>query len=278
VSTGPGGRLPVTPPTATGRVDTGARLVPTDVPREALICAYQPASHLTTSVPLSGSKRLPAAGLPALAENLAYLPGRAPGERRPCTTIGYARPATYLVRLGYRGATVWVATQVDPNACVDTTNGRFRSPTYVGDQVDAAFRTGAWAPPEPRPESAGAACSPPRAGRLGQERVLVPDTPVAVDICTGSTAGRVTARDGVDDLAAAFNRLPTRSSDNGCSAPRWIISPSYLVVFHYAQGPPVLVRVDTWCDPPIDNSSLQSTDAAPVVPLLKQLHRQNARG
>jgi hypothetical protein len=241
--------------------------------RAAVICAYQPDGNQTTSVPLTGSVRLPGTQLPAISEDLAFLPRRAPGQRQLCTLIGSTRPpVSYLVGLGYRNATMWISTTVDPNWCVDTTNGSFTSSTYIGDQVDAAFQAGAWVAPAARPlpdKNAPAACSPPRTGRLGQDSELVPGTPIAVDICNDSTK-LATVKDGVRTLAAAFNKLPTTASKNSCSAPRGVVSPTYRVVFRYEQGPPVLVRVDAWCDPPIDNGSLQSRTATPVIPLLNQ--------
>jgi hypothetical protein len=48
-----------------------------------------------------------------------------------CTAI--AGPQTdYLIGLSYPGATLWVSTADEPNACTPTFNGEFTSQTYLG--------------------------------------------------------------------------------------------------------------------------------------------------
>jgi hypothetical protein len=145
----------------------------------------------------------------------------------------------------------------------------------IGDQVGAWYASGAWAPKPPRnPPNENPCWRDP--GRLGQETTMVPGDPVSVQVCEGTNRGdrvsyrSVSATDGYRGLVVALDALPTGMSSSSCQgAGQQVVS--YSLLFQYAEGPPVLVRVDPNCDPSIDNQSLQARDASTVLPLIRQL-------
>jgi len=108
----------------------------------------------------------------------------------------------------------------------------------------------------------------------------VPDAPTSVAICRGATgeyafettvAKRVLTGVRASDLARQLDALPARPSLHECDGSRGPVSPTYQLVFRYPAGTPVEVKVATWCNPPIDNGSLQVEDATPIADVLDQL-------
>jgi hypothetical protein len=104
---------------------------------------------------------------------------------------------------------------------------------------------------------------------------MVPADPVSVQVCEATVGGdvnyrSVTATDGYRGLVEALDALPTQLSTSSCQGTGQQVV-SYSLLFRYAEGPPVLVRVDPNCDPSIDNQSLQAKDASTVLPLIRRL-------
>jgi hypothetical protein len=272
-----GPRVPAPP----GGLDLSGRLVPVEPPDSAVLCAYRATDDAQATPALSGDVRIAPQGLSALAADLSYLPRRLPEQSHGCTAIGNLAPVTYLLGLGYPDGILWVATQTDANRCVDTTNGSFSSPVYIGDQVQAAYEAGGWvAPPQAPPVRTSDPCAAGRPGRLGQESVLIPGTPTSALVCEGTRPDQsvatdfryrsVTVTDAVGGLAAALNALPTRPSRGSCS----MTGPAaveYSVQFRYAAGPPVTVHIAPYCTPAVDNRSLESADGSTVIALLQPL-------
>ncbi len=102
---------------------------------------------------------------------------------------------------------------------------------------------------------------------------MVPGTPVSATICkvAMSNQAAATATKVVTDLPAlvrSLNSGATKPSTSamGCeSAQPSALSVLYEVLFSYAEGPPVFVRVTPGCVPSIDNLSLQGDDLAAVA-------------
>jgi len=195
-------------------VDGRSRLVPPQTPQSALVCAYdgfndgeQKGWALTDSRELSG-------GLDQLATDLTLRPRYSGGGG--CTQMGGPQ-VDYLLGLSYPDGVVWVSTAQEPNNCVASSNGVFRTGN-LGDQVAAAHAAGAW-PLAPPP--AVAPCADPLRGRLGQETTLVPDGVTSVDICP-ERGDDVTVKDGFDDLVAASTRCRPVPRRPRASAPRGI--------------------------------------------------------
>lgn len=138
-----------------GGQDADSRLVPTEVPTAAIVCTFASDEEALTSGPTAGpgvptSSRLTGAtsltgDLAAIPADLATLPRAInPRAERVCTAM--AGPTTpYLLGLRYaNGAITWVGSPADPNGCSETTNGRFTSPTSIGDRLARALQAGSW--------------------------------------------------------------------------------------------------------------------------------------
>ncbi|MTD15469.1 hypothetical protein GIS00_16155 [Nakamurella sp. YIM 132087] len=252
------------------------RLVPALIPTAALLCSYLGSNMTSNSgLPLTDSVDL-AGALDELVDELRWIPARAPGETKACSAAGGPQ-TNYLLALEYDGApTVWVSSAEDPNSCVGVGNGTFSSDVNLGPRMTQVMKTGAWpaAVPEPGSERCTAG-----GGRFGQQEKMVPAGVVSAEICRteGEELDRVEITDGVDDLVDALNALPTIPSESGCvgtEAPADGGRPTpvmYSLVFHYAEGPAVPVRVIVDCDPAIDNDSLAARDASTVIPVLDAL-------
>jgi hypothetical protein len=273
------GAPPWVPDKPTG-VDGASRLVPLQPPLRALVCAYDGSNMAATTSgwTLSGSRTL-TRDLDRLAEDLAWLPRQLAGQQIACTAVGGPQ-TNFAVGLIYPGATLWVSTADEPNDCVGTSNGEFTSTVSIGRQVAAAYAAGRWVPaPPPRVSPTDDnPCWVVRSGRLGQETAMVPADPVSVQVCKATVGSRDvgyetrTATAGYRDLVERLNALPTQVSRSGCQG-HGTQTVFYQLLFRYAVGPPVRLRVDADCDPSIDNQSLQARDATNVLPLIESLLR-----
>jgi hypothetical protein len=72
-------------------------------------------------------------------------------------------------------------------------------------------------------------------------------------------------------LVSALNQLPTSTSTSACNGNGSPDARMYELLFGYADGPSVLVRVFTDCTPAVDNGSLQANDPGTIVPLITAL-------
>lgn len=153
--------------------ETPGRLVPDADPVEAVVCRYTPEGEV--------EQRDLTEGLDRVRHDL-LLPEKRAGESRPCTLIG-GRDVPHLLYLRYADGDLWVSATQEPNSCTDTGNGDFVSSVHVGDRLAAAYDEGAW-PPAPQPDG----CLISRAGRLGQEKTLVPDGWESLLVCVKDTA------------------------------------------------------------------------------------------
>jgi len=256
------GQAPWVPARPAG-VDGRARLVPTQTPGSALICAY-PGSNMArrqTGWALSGRRRL-TGGLAALAAQLSWQPR---GQQGRCTLVG-GKQTNYLIGLTYPGGgRIWVAATKDPNDCVATSNGEFTSFGVVGPIVSRAFTSGRW--PARQPVSCHRHGQD--LGRLGQDTVMVPPGSTSLTICTPAAHTLTT---GYQALTTALNALPTRPSTRTCTPGTGPAAPFfYQLLFSYPQGPPVQVTIARGCHPAIDNLSLQSASASSILPIIQQL-------
>jgi len=252
--------LPATPRGLNG----SARLAPLRVPARVVVCAYlgpRSAAGTTGSVLLTGD-------LSGVMSDLAWIP--------PAHAVGacadFLRPADsdyYLIGLSYLGAREWVAAP--GNHCVGSSNGVFASNANLSSRASAWYQAHRWTATPASHDP----CHPSGFGRLGQHTSMVPDHPVSVSLCEVSAAagGRATRRTKISEvgrLASALNALPASGWQNLCR-PAGRPLTEYSLLFGYVQGPPVLVSVATSCTPEVNNGSLQSSDAATVLPLIQSL-------
>lgn len=243
------------------------RLVPATAVRTALLCSYVGTNmDPITDQRLAASRTL-TTGLAEMVQDLRWLPPRINGQPVNCTAMGGPQ-TNYLLGLQLAdGTTAWVAAAQDPNGCVQATNGTFTAFANIGSELAATMKTGHWPGRRTFP---GDPCA--GAGRYGQQRQLVPDGAVALDICrsTGgafNTVAHVTT--GFGAVVNALNAEATTTSTNSCA----ISTPGlmYNLAFRYATGPPVEIRYMKGCNPALDNSSLQATDSGQLVALLEAL-------
>jgi hypothetical protein len=267
---GPGGNR-VTVPAAPG-VDTGGHLVPRQAPTRAVVCRYALRSYDPTKGQASWALRAGAlaGGLDRLGEDLWWFPRAPTGWMPVCTTRWNPHPVDYLVGLQYPGGTVWIST-AGSSECTTTTNGDFVSDRLAGDQVERSLAAGAWVPSArlPRADETNPCETGPEPGRYGQDTTLVPPAPVELRICRQSDDqssqglpiyGSATLRTGVAELAAQLSSGRTQSSNPGCDASGGITD-SYLLLFRYAEGPPVRVGAVIGCDPPLVGDTVVAWEA-----------------
>ncbi|MFN2518027.1 MAG: hypothetical protein ABR604_03130, partial [Jatrophihabitantaceae bacterium] len=261
-------------PAQAQRVDGASRLVPKQTPAHVVLCAYLQGNRLPTT--LSGSEEL-GGDLAAVTRTLTWLPRQLPKQSMPCTLD--LRPTdgdAYLVGLTYPTGTVWVSAP--GNHCEGASNGEFATTVNLLPWVAASYGAGAWVtdPPSKHDLSQLDPCWGTTPGRLGQESSLVPAEPTSAQICavsysTGKPAVRtVTTPAGLLKLVAALNAAPPRVSNSACQGDGQQ-DVAYELVFSYAEGPGVHVRVDPHCAPGIDNGSLQAFGSSSVVPLIQQV-------
>jgi hypothetical protein len=239
-------------------------MAPGATPISVTVCAYLGSNSDTESAwPLSSQPRALTGGLDRLAQDLFWLP---PADAQPqaCTAMGGPQ-TSYLVGVRYRNGSLWVAAADEPNHCAGASNGRFTSQADLGGALTLAHRSGAWPGMEATAQKTPA-CWRGAPGRRGQERVLVPDTPVAVLICREPTnAGnpfvrtRVREQRVLSDLQRRLNAYPTRASGHSCSQADPDRDPlGYRLVFEYAEGPPLALRYIAGCRPMLDNGGLEA--------------------
>lgn len=248
-------------------VPARSRLVPRQVPRSALICAYD-GSNIGPAAgwKLSG-RRVLGGSLAGLAGDLTWQPRKAPGQQIACTLIG-GRQINYLIGLTYPGGgRLWVAATQDPNSCVNSSNGRFVSFGVVGGLVTRAFTSGRWPAHRALSCRGGGGAG---AGRLGQDLAMVPPGATSLSICGGHGGPTFTA--GFGGVVSALNALPTTPSDRQCSMTSRH-GRFYSLFFGYPEGPAVQVTVNSRCFPAIDNGSLQAGSARTIVPIIARLLR-----
>jgi hypothetical protein len=197
-----------------------------------------------------------------------------------------------LLGLSYAGGgRLWVATQDEPNNCVDSSNGTFVSQESFGRQMTASYKASAWRSeaaslPKPAPGAPHVQVVPPpnpcsyiHTGRLGQEKTMVPDQPIHLLICrdgpspSSSTHKSVGVDSGFDDVIAALNKPHTKPFGGGCLGGGKPGDVLYELVFSYRDGPPVWVVVWPACRPSIENNSLQAQGADAVALLLERYFR-----
>lgn len=252
-------------PASPDGVDGRSRLVPQQTPRSALICGYDGDDDAKQQAgwALSGQRSL-IGNLTGLATQLSLEPRTLPGQQLICAGAG-GRQVNYLIGLTYPGGgTMWVTAADEPGECVPASNGEFTTIGTIGSDVSKAFASGRW--PARRPAS----CTSNAAGRLGQDRAMVPAGATSLTICTVKAHRTVTS--GYQSLVRALNQLPTRSSTLTCSGDTGPRS-YYDLLFSYPAGPAVLVMISPGCHPAIDNESLQSASASTVMPIIQQLLR-----
>jgi hypothetical protein len=250
-------------PAAPRGLDGSARLAPLRVPARVLVCAYigpRSAAGRTGSVLLTGD-------LSGVTSDLAWMP--------PTQAVGacayYLRPADsdyYLIGLSYPGASEWVAAP--GYHCAGSSNGVFSSSVNLSARASAWYQAQRWT----ATPASDDACHPSGFGRLGQHSSMVPDHPVSVSLCEVSAGGghatRRTRTSQVGRLASTLDALRASGGRNQCR-PAGRPLTEYRLLFGYVQGPPVLVSVAASCTPAINNGSLQSSDAATVLPLIQSL-------
>ena len=196
------------------------------------------------------------------------------------TAIG--GPTTYyLLGLTYPDGVVWVSGAKDPNSCHQSWNGRFASGANLGGQLEASYDRGAWAGAEtwvpPGEEILGGPCGGMhRAGRLGDERAIVPAGAVSLVVCDSSPAGSgaVTIDDParVAQAAGVVNGLDRGRGDGSCSMLDPDAAPSDVTfVFRYAAGPPVVVRADPNCRPGVLSGRFAVDDPTSLVAYAERL-------
>ena len=251
-------------------VDTNDHIAPVRLPTDALVCRYRGTRRLPATTRLSGSKQL-RGRFDSLVNTVAYLPRVTSAKSRCLPELG--TPVTYLLGLTYTDGAEWITAS--NNACLraPTTNGSYDSSALLAAELRTAYRTGSW--PTAAKKSA---CATTSLGRSGQETKLVPDGVRSADVCK-STDGPQPAQHallGAHDagqLADGLNAMPTKPlTSRGCFA--WFDTGpdvEYQVVFHYDTGADVTVDVETnkQCSPPIENGSLQSTEQAAALVLVK---------
>lgn len=174
----------------------------------------------------------------------------------------------YLIGLSYPGATVWVAAT--GNHCGGSSNGVFSSRASLSSQALSWYKAQRWAA---TPVS-NDACKRSGFGRLGQQSSMVPGHPISVSVCeVGAAGGKATQRtetSGVERFTSALGALRT-SPDGGACTPGRQPFTEYILLFGYAEGPPVNVDVVPSCRPAIHNGNLQANDPTTVVPLIQEL-------
>ena len=244
--------------------DGAARLVPLQAPARAIVCAYigprSPAGK-SGSVQLTGD-------LSGVMNDLAWVPP-APAAGACTSNLLLTDGDYYLIGLSYPGATVWVAATGDH--CGGSSNGVFSSRASLSSQALSSYKAQRWAA---TPVS-NDACMRSGFGRLGQQSSMVPGHPISVSVCEvgGAAGGKATQRTEtsvVERFSNALGALRT-SPDGGTCKPDRQPFTEYILLFGYAEGPPVNVSVVPSCRPAIHNGNLQADDPTTVVPLIQQL-------
>jgi hypothetical protein len=247
-------------------VDGTSRMVPLERPSRVVVCPYidprSPAGRSGSAV-LSGD-------LQGVADDLAWTPPAVAGSGQACTAVALPTDGDgYLIGLSYPGGGfVWVSASA--NHCSGSGNGVFNSPAHLSGFAKRWYQAGHWV--------AGTAptCRSLGAGRLGQQKQMVPGSPVSVTACnvdggkTGPT--RPASATVVRQLIAALNASPSTPWQPTCQ-PTGSTFRDYNLQFAYSQGPPVTISVTSGCTPGVVNGSLQAGGASAILPLINTLLR-----
>jgi hypothetical protein len=273
-----GGSAPVSTPLACPQVHTGAppwvpdlprgvdgrsRLVPPQAPVRAVVCAY---AGMNTDPEQAGwaltSGQELTAGLDGLADDLTLAARRTAPVA--CPAVGGPQ-VNYLLGLTYQTGTLWLSTADDPGQCSLASNGLFTA-NGIGKAVATAYDAGRWTgiPPDDTVPCGGGV----QLGRLGQDAALVPSGAVSAEICRGNGPS-VRLTSGFNGLVDALNQLPTEPAGYQCHTDGNVVG--YQLLFRYAMGPPVLIRIFAGCRPAIMNGSLGANDASTALPIVEQL-------
>jgi len=239
-----------------------------DTPTQVVICRYRGSSVLQ----LTGSRRV-RFGLATVGRELAWLP-RNTGGPRTCTAIG-GRHTPYLLGLRYPSGVLWVTTAYDVNGCEVTSNGAFTSDTYVGNDVDHAFKTGVWS--GGAGSNDGGPCLAWPVGRLGQDRQLVPPGATGLTICSAnaspSTSTTVHVTRDFTALVSALDHVATRTTSNMCD-PHGDEPVAYTARFDYSEGPSVVVDIRKNCEPKLSNRSVDADGSAQIWRMVEDMARR----
>lgn len=236
--------------------DPAAQLVPDTSPQRGVVCFYSHTDHGR----LTGSRVLSAAGLPALA-GLSWSSRLVLG---PClANLAATDGDFYLVGLSYRSARAWLL--VPGMHCAASSNGTF-SAGNLRVSADSAYRTGAW--PDPADDDRTSCIA--HSGRLGQEKQMVPGTPISLTVCRNSSTGVMVSALDAERIRSALNGLGTAPAQGifGCGR-RGSPTTLYGLIFRYSAGPSVDVTVPEGCRPAVFNGSLQAGDGGAVVALIR---------
>jgi hypothetical protein len=251
------------PPRRPDTLDVTDRLVPATPPVHAVVCTYVHPHSRT----LTGSR--------IVDNDLANIP-TALGSYPPQTVspscaayLSITDGDVYLIGLSYPTGTMWITAP--DNHCAGSSNGHFVTNAHVAATAIPAYRSGTWATPA-TPSHPGCLMG---TGRLGQEQVMVPATPVSVQVCRdGGAATAVVAgnQTELDALITTLNGLPTEPDQYGftCGS-QGVPTASYDLTFRYSVGPPVTINLVQGCIPAIRNGNLQSADASRVLPIVQQI-------
>jgi hypothetical protein len=250
--------VPVSPEGFEGQT----QLIPSGTPDSALLCEYSD-GHLDKAAALTGD-------LAPIADELA-LP-RKYGSHA-CTLIGRGGPlVSYLLRITAGSATAWVQSESDPNRCTETSNGSFASDEYEADVMAAWLKAGGWRQREPEP-AGPTSCPYAGSGRPGDEKSLLPGTPLQVRICSMSSASyRDLTQDQVAELQHLLAEVKTQPSTNGCQGDG---GDAVDVFASYANGRPSIMSFMPQCDPALDNGFTAGTPTADQKRSLARLLRTN---
>jgi hypothetical protein len=244
--------------------DAIKRLIPPQQPAAALLCGYPtPVKTAPERIGLDASRRL-TAGLPALADQLSWLPPASPTAANACAEDPTLHPPhSYLLQLLYPGGSTWVS--LPASRCgTSITNGGFEAVASADalSAAAAAYRTGSWPVGPQQPNVCSGSVMP---GRLGQESAMAPSSVTSISICYANRTYQVNASSSYAPILDELDALNTKPSTGTCTG-----SPtgSYAVQLSYRAGPPVQISITPGCQPSVDNGSLQATASARLLGLL----------
>jgi hypothetical protein len=281
------GAPPTVPAPPTKGLDATDRLVPAEAPLHAVVCRYgadqardgrtKPSKN-ADPVSATGARQL-TGGLNAIPADLLLPPRSADFA---CAGVGIGAHADYLMGLSYPTGTIWL-TSPSVDDCTESGNGRFTTYGAFGDQMASAFASGRWTSKSPPPASQ-LEQNPCLGGigRLGQERSMVPDSPVSITACLATArkyadylpVKSATVPD-VPRLVALLNGPSTtteKTNGYGCPHPN---GDQYELVVRYASGPDVWIRVNSGCETLVTNGNLAipASASAQIQPLIAMLRK-----
>lgn len=187
-----------------------------------------------------------------------------------CTAMG-GDTTVQLLGLRYADRLVWVRADKDVNKCSEAGNGEFVARPYLGGLLDEAGRQGRW----PGLGSQNG-CDIMPFGRFGQQNSMAPGGVSAIDVCTTGNSetvlsGTITDPDAIKQVTHLLNQQATAPSTPSCMPIKGAEQTDVTLGLRYPDGPRVTVRVNTGCDPGLNNDSVQASAPAELAPLLKRL-------